>query len=191
MNFEFATASRIIFGAGKRSEALPIIRALGNRVLLVTGRDSSRAQWLRSSLQTSGIDVISFSLEGEPKTTDAEQGAATARENKAQVVVALGGGSAIDCAKAIAGLATNTAPILDYLEVIGSARPLEHPPLPVVALPTTAGAGAEVTRNAVLISPAHKVKASLRSPKMLPAAAIIDPELTCDLPAQLTASTGL
>ena len=191
MTFEFASAARIIFGPGKRFEAIPIIRALGNRVLLVTGRDVTRAQWLRSGLESAGVDVISFSIEGEPKTTDAEQGAAFARENKTQVVVALGGGSSIDSAKAIAALATNISPILDYLEVIGSARPLEHTPLPVVALPTTAGAGAEVTRNAVLISPAHKVKASLRSPKMLPTAAIIDPELTCDLPPQLTASTGL
>ena len=191
MNFEFATATRIVFGAGKRSEAVPIIRALGSRVLLVTGRDVKRAQWLRGALEAANAEVFSFSLEGEPKITDAEKGAALARENKAQVVVALGGGSPIDCGKAIAALATNTAPILDYLEVIGAARPLEHAPLPIVAIPTTAGTGAEVTRNAVLTSPAHHVKASLRSPKMLPTAAIIDPELTYDLPAELTASTGL
>ena len=191
MNFEFATATRIVFGPGKRSEAVPIIRALGNRVLLVTGRDLARAQWLRDSLRTAAIAVTPFSVEGEPKTTDAEQGAVAARENKAQIVVALGGGSAIDCAKAIAALATNTSPIFDYLEVIGSARPLDQTPLPIVTIPTTAGAGAEVTRNAVLTSPTHKVKASLRSSKMLATAALIDPELTCNLPPELTASTGL
>ncbi len=101
------------------------------------------------------------------------------------------GGSAIDCAKAVAALATNTAPILEYLEVIGNARPLENDPLPIIALPTTAGTGAEVTRNAVLTAPDHQVKVSLRSPKMLPTAAIVDPELAFDLPRALTASTGL
>jgi alcohol dehydrogenase class IV len=191
MNFEFATATRIIFGAGKRTEAFPITRALGRRALIVTGRDPARAHWLRSGLEAAGVSILFFSAEGEPTINDAERGAAIARENKAEVIVAVGGGSALDCGKAIAALATNASPILDYLEVIGAAHPLEVAPLPVVAIPTTAGTGAEVTRNAVLSSPEHKVKVSLRSPKMLPTAAIIDPELTYHLPPALTASTGL
>ena len=97
----------------------------------------------------------------------------------------------MDAAKAIAALAPNSGEPLDYLEVIGHGKPLEQAPLPVIAIPTTAGTGAEVTRNAVLGSPEHRVKASLRSPLMLPRAAIIDPELTLDLPNNVTASTGL
>ena len=114
-----------------------------------------------------------------------------AREASCQLVVAIGGGSALDAGKAVAALLTNPGDPLDYLEVIGQARPLQHPSAPLVALPTTAGTGSEVTRNAVLLSREHKVKASMRSPFMLPAVAIIDPELTYDLPAAVTASTGL
>jgi alcohol dehydrogenase class IV len=102
-----------------------------------------------------------------------------------------GGGSAIDAAKAVAALTTNEGEVLDYLEVIGRGKPLSNPPLPVIAVPTTAGTGAEVTRNAVLASPEHRVKVSLRSPLMLPKVALVDSELTYDLPAELTASTGL
>jgi alcohol dehydrogenase class IV len=86
---------------------------------------------------------------------------------------------------------TNPADVLDYLEVIGRARPISRPPAPFIAIPTTAGTGAEVTRNAVLHSPEHRVKASLRGPLLLPKLAIVDPELTLGLPAALTASTGL
>jgi alcohol dehydrogenase class IV len=191
MNFEFATASRIVFGPGKRSEAAGLARSLGRRALIVTGRDPARADWLRSSLESAQLSVLTFPVNGEPQIADADRGAILARENQIDVVLGLGGGSALDCAKAIAALATNTAPILEYLEVIGRGRPLENVPLPVIAIPTTAGTGAEVTRNAVLSSPEHHVKVSLRSPKMLPVAAIIDPELTYGLPPGLTASTGL
>jgi alcohol dehydrogenase class IV len=120
-----------------------------------------------------------------------EAGVARAREWGADLIVGFGGGSAIDAAKAIAVLATNTGSLFEYLEVIGAGKPIEQPPLPLVALPTTAGTGAEATRNAVLASPEHKVKVSLRSPLMLPKVAIIDPELTHGLPPEITATTGL
>jgi alcohol dehydrogenase class IV len=107
------------------------------------------------------------------------------------VVVAIGGGSAIDTGKALAALLANPGDPLDYLEVIGHAQPLQHPSAPLIAVPTTAGSGAEATRNAVLASPEHRVKASLRSPFLLPKLAIIDPDLTLGLPHAITASTGL
>jgi alcohol dehydrogenase class IV len=103
----------------------------------------------------------------------------------------MGGGSAIDAGKAIAALLTNPGDLLDYLEVIGQGRNLTVAPAPFIAAPTTAGTGAEVTRNAVLASPEHRVKASLRSPLMLARLAVVDPELTLDLPPAVTASTGL
>ncbi len=107
------------------------------------------------------------------------------------LVIAVGGGSVMDAGKAIAALVTNRADILTYLEVIGQGQPLTHPALPIIALPTTAGTGAEVTRNAVLASPEHRVKVSMRSASMLPAIAIVDPELTRHLPPTLTATTGM
>jgi len=106
-------------------------------------------------------------------------------------VIGFGGGSAIDTGKAIAALAANSGEPLDYLEVVGKGESLRNPSLPFIAVPTTAGTGAEVTRNAVLASPQHGVKASLRSPFLLARLAVVDPELTRDLPPALTASTGL
>jgi alcohol dehydrogenase class IV len=107
------------------------------------------------------------------------------------VVVSLGGGSAIDAGKAIASVATNGGEPLDFLEVVGKGRTLEAAPLPFLAVPTTAGTGSEVTRNAVLASAEHGVKASMRSPMMLPRVALVDPELTYALPPAVTANTGL
>ena len=106
-------------------------------------------------------------------------------------MIGLGGGSALDAAKAVAALAANGGDPLDYLEVIGKGQALRKASLPCIAIPTTVGTGAEVTRNAVLASPEHGIKASLRSPTMLPRLALVDPELTHSLPPEVTASTGL
>jgi alcohol dehydrogenase class IV len=138
-----------------------------------------------------GATGTSFVVPGEPTVELVREGTALCRACRADVVIAIGGGSVIDAAKAIAALATNSGEPLDYLEVVGRGMALTKPSLPVVAAPTTAGTGTEVTRNAVLGSPKHKVKASLRSPHMLPRAAIIDPILTLELPPSITASTGL
>jgi alcohol dehydrogenase class IV len=106
-------------------------------------------------------------------------------------VIGFGGGSALDASKAIAALATNPGEALDYLEVVGKAQPLINVPLPIIAIPTTAGTGSEVTRNAVLLSPEKRVKVSLRHALMLPRLAVIDPLLTYSVPAGLSASTGM
>lgn len=191
MNFEFATARRIIFGEGKRREIAKIARSLGSRVLVVTGKNQERATWLLNQLKKESCDTAIFPVEGEPTIDVARYGASCAREFGANAVIGVGGGSVIDAGKAIAALATNLGDVLDYVEVIGKAQPLVESPLPYLAVPTTAGTGAEVTRNAVLGSPEHQVKVSLRSAKMLPAVAVIDPELTYELPPDLTAQTGL
>ena len=191
MRFEFATATRIVFGPGTIHEAPGIISALGNSALVVTGNSLTRVQPLLRQLDLAAVRFTLFQIAGEPTTTEVRAGAAQARAAGCDCVVALGGGSAIDAAKAIAALATNDGDLLDYLEVIGRGQPLRQAPLAFVAIPTTAGTGAEVTRNAVLASPEHRVKASLRSPLMLPRVAIVDPELTLHLPPALTASTGM
>jgi alcohol dehydrogenase class IV len=191
MRFEFSTATRILFGPGTAREMAPLAKELGRRALLVTGRSAGRAVDLAVSLRAAEIEPLPFATAGEPTVDLAREGARQAREEHCDLVIAFGGGSAIDAGKAIAALASNAGDVLDYIEVIGKAQPLEKPPLPFIAVPTTAGTGSEVTRNAVLASPEHRLKASLRSPLMLPRLAVIDPELTYSLPPSITASTGL
>ncbi|MBV8807696.1 MAG: iron-containing alcohol dehydrogenase [Acidobacteriaceae bacterium] len=190
MHFEFATAARIVFASGALSRAPNIVREFGTRALVITGRNRTRAAPLIEGLERAGCKTSLFATNGEPTLEIVRKGAQIARQD-CELVIGFGGGSAIDTAKAVAALAPNSGEPLDYLEVIGKGKPLEHAPLPVIAIPTTAGTGAEVTRNAVLGSPEHRVKASLRSPLMLPRAAIVDPDLTLDLPENITASTGL
>ena len=191
MRFEFATAARIVFGPGTLGEVAPAAREMGKRALLVTGRGADRAGALMRSLTASSVECVPFAVAGEPTVDLVRLGARTVRQERCDLVIAFGGGSPIDAGKAIAALAANDGDVLDYIEVIGRGQALGRPPLPFIAMPTTAGTGSEVTRNAVLASPEHRVKASLRSPLMLPRLAVIDPELTYDLPPQITASTGL
>jgi alcohol dehydrogenase class IV len=187
--FEFATAVRIIFGAGTLAEVGPIAAAMGRRALIVAFGMPERTAALLKVL--AGIDCAVFNVEGEPKVSAALAGVQRAKAHAADLVIGFGGGSVLDTGKAIAALFTNGGDPLDYLEVIGKGKPLTQTPLPYIAIPTTAGTGSEVTRNAVLASPEQAVKVSLRSPMMLPRLALIDPELTYDLPPAVTASTGL
>ncbi len=191
MTFEFATAQRIIFGAGQLNSLPEIIAGMGNRAALVTGSNAERIAPIFQTLKAAGANPAAFSISGEPTTDRIAALSAKARELGCDFVVAFGGGSVIDAGKAIAALLTNTNQLMDYLEVIGAGKPLTEDPAPCIAIPTTAGTGAEVTRNAVLQSPEHKVKVSMRHPKMLPAVALVDPELTRSMPKEVTASTGL
>ena len=191
MRFEFATAGRILFGPGSLRDVGAMANGLGQRSLVVCGSNSSRAQPLLSAVEAAGLKCRVFETSGEPTIAHITNGVNRVREFGCDVVIGFGGGSVIDSAKAIAGLATNPGDILNYLEVIGKGKPLTIPALTCVAIPTTAGTGAEVTRNAVLASPDNHVKVSLRSPLLLPRVAVVDPELTYELPPALTASTGL
>jgi alcohol dehydrogenase class IV len=191
MPFEFATATRIVFGPGTFAQAGPLVGALGRHALIVTGRDPRRAERLLAGLREHAVAVTLFSVAGEPSTDDVIRGTAAARTAGCDCVIGFGGGSALDTAKAVAALLTNGGELTDYLEVVGRALALASPAAPCIAIPTTAGTGAEVTRNAVLFSPPHRVKVSLRSPYLLPRIALVDPELTADLPPALTAHTGL
>jgi len=191
MRFEFATATRIVFGPGVVNEAAPAAAGLGCRALLVSRPGVEQPSPLMQQLGAKGMAVTAFSLSGEPTLDTVRAGLQRAREARCDLVIGLGGGSILDAGKAIAALLTNGGDPLDYLEVIGRGQALTQASAPYIAIPTTAGTGAEVTRNAVLASPEHRVKASLRSPFMFPRLALVDPELTHSLPPAVTASTGL
>jgi alcohol dehydrogenase class IV len=191
MRFEFATATRIIFGAGTLRDIGPLARQFGRRVLVVTGRNPHRAEPLLAKLRESDLTAVTFPVSAEPELETIRAGTALARREQSELVVGFGGGSAIDAAKAIAAMLANEGELFDYLEVIGPGKALSRPSAPLITIPTTAGTGAEVTRNAVLASPEHRVKVSLRSTLMLPRIALVDPELAYDLPPAITAYTGL
>jgi alcohol dehydrogenase class IV len=191
MVFEFATATRIVFGTGSLAKVLPDFPAWGRRVLLVTGTGPLLSDRLRHGMDSLALDSVLWPVEGEPSVESVLAGWRMAREARCDFVVGIGGGSALDTGKAISVLLTNPGDPLDYLEVVGKGKPLQNPAAPFAAIPTTAGTGSEVTRNAVLAVPENRVKVSLRSPLMLPRLAVVDPELTYSLPPALTASTGL
>jgi alcohol dehydrogenase class IV len=186
IRFEFATAARIVFGEGTAATLPELARSFGARPLVVTGASTERAAWLVSALEAE-----TFSVSGEPTVELVRAGSRRVQDAACDVVLAMGGGSAIDAGKAIAAIATNGGEPLEFLEVVGNGRAITVQPLPFIAVPTTAGTGSEVTRNAVLGSTEHGVKASLRSPMMLPRVALVDPELTYALPPAVTAQTGL
>jgi alcohol dehydrogenase class IV len=195
MRFDFATATEIVFGRGRVAELGTRARTFGTRALLVRGSRPERSERARQLLADAGVVCVDFSVVREPTTALAELGVARAREASVDLVIGLGGGSVLDAAKAVAGLAANGGEPLDYLEVVGRGRALAVPSLPLIAVPTTAGTGSEVTKNAVLEAPgeggASSVKVSLRSPFLLPRVALVDPELTHEVPPDVTAATGL
>ncbi len=186
MRFEFATATRIMFGEGAVASLGEVARTFGTRPLVVTGASRDRA-----AAMIDALSAETFAVDGEPTVELVREGARRIEEAGCDVVISVGGGSVIDAGKAMAVLATNGGEPLEFLEVVGKGRAISTPALPFIAVPTTAGTGSEVTRNAVLGSLEHGVKASLRSPLMLPKVAIVDPELTYGLPPEITAFTGL
>ena len=187
-SFEFATAGRIVAGPGRAQELPGMLAWFGSRVLVVTGADPARHRSLLAGL---GLAAAVFPVAAEPTVELARAAVAAARQHGADVIAAIGGGSVIDTGKAVAMLLGNGGDPLDYLEVVGSGRAITRPAAPCVAVPTTAGTGAEVTANAVLAVPSHQVKASLRSPLMIPRVALVDPLLTVSCPPSVTAASGL
>ncbi len=185
--FALQLPSRIRFGPGTVAEIPAAVDDFGGPLLVITG---SSPQRLGPVLDGLG-DFDLMPVAGEPTVDDARAAAELGRAAGARVVLGIGGGSAIDLAKATAMLLSNSGDPLDYLEVIGRGQPITAPSVPMIAVPTTAGTGAEVTANAVLASPAHGVKASLRSPLMLPRLAIVDPDLTLGCPPDVTAAAGM
>lgn len=191
MRFEFATATRILFGEGTASQLGEITASMGKSALFATNLPEAHITPIIADLTKWGVHVVPFMISGEPTVTLVVNGLELSNKYHCDLVIGIGGGSAIDTGKAISILTTNHGDIYDYLEVVGKSLPVSTLPIPMIAIPTTAGTGAEVTRNAVLGVPEHRVKVSLRSPLMLPRLAIVDPELVSGLPAEITASTGL
>ncbi|MFP6752260.1 MAG: iron-containing alcohol dehydrogenase, partial [Pirellulaceae bacterium] len=183
MNFQFAAADQILFGDGKVGELPGLAASLGNRPFVITGANPGRHEMLLDRLGTEA-----YALASEPTVPLLQDATAKAREAGANCLIGLGGGSAIDLAKAVAALLANDGDVFDYLEVIGKGQPLPNPALPTIAIPTTSGTGAEVTKNAVIGCPEHRVKVSMRHLSMLPTIALVDPELTHGVPADVTAN---
>jgi alcohol dehydrogenase class IV len=189
--FDFATANRILFGRGTIREIGPSAIAFGKRMLLVTGAPQPTTDEVSQRLKSSGGEVSVWPVLGEPTLPSILEAVRSAQEQKAEIVIGLGGGSAMDTAKAVAVLAVHPGDPTRYLEVVGQGQTLKHSGLVCIAIPTTAGTGAEATRNAVIGIPDRKIKVSLRSAFLLPKLALIDPDLTRSLPPGETAATGM
>jgi len=189
-NFSFATATRIIFGEHTLNSVPELSILKGKPILLVCGKNASRAQQLEQ-LFPAGSKFSLYKIESEPSIEMIDGGVELARRNGCEAVIGIGGGSVIDAAKAIAAMVPNPGELMDYLEVIGKGKSLTLKPLPCIAIPTTAGTGAEVTKNSVIKSMDKHVKVSLRSDYMYPAVAVVDPVLTHSMSPELTARTGV
>jgi len=189
MEFQFLTSPRIIFGAGAASGLKDLVAETGQRPLLVLGSDSPAGRARHEKLEEMVRPAAIGRCANEPTAEDVDHVVAAAREARCDVVVAVGGGSVLDCGKAAAAMLTNPGSLADYLEGVGTGRAIEEPPSPMIAVPTTAGTGTEVTKNAVISGPGYKK--SVRSPLMIPRVALVDPELSVSMPPEVTASCGM
>lgn len=191
MTFEFVTSDRIVFGKGAINKIREIASELGRKALIVCGSGSVSLEPLTQLLEAGGVAWEVFRVTHEPDIPTIEAGLVQVKSTECEFVIGFGGGSILDSAKAISALVTNSGSLMDYLEVIGKGRKISRRAAPMIALPTTAGTGSEVTENAVIASPEHHVKVSMRSPLMIPSVAIVDPELAYSMPPAVTASTGM
>ncbi len=196
LRFDFLQVPQLKFGFGRiieLPESLEQFKAtnclfVGNRSVLKSAKITEILAEIKENEQ---VTVGLLEVQGEPDTTQVDKGVQLGKELQANCVIAIGGGSAIDLGKAIAGLLTNEGEAKDYMEVIGTGKKITNEPAPLIAIPTTAGTGSEATKNAVILSKKEKIKASIRSPLLIPKLAIIDPELMLSMPRNVTASTGM
>ena len=201
LDYEFFAPRRIVFGWGRRREIGSLARGLGRRAFLIRGSKTLESNGvfdeIAGLLAAQGVEPIEAAeISHEPEVADVDRAARFLREHsrpETDLVLAVGGGSAMDLGKAAAALATNVdgASVLEYLEGVGAGLRIARPPLPLIAMPTTAGTGSEATKNAVISSYDPPFKKSLRSDLMVPRAVLIDPELTVSLPAAATAWCGM
>lgn len=193
-NFGFLSP-RIVMGRNVAAAALKsAIKELKiSKPFIVTGSKgySRYADLLTAALQNQLNPAAKYAVKGEPTVEDAENATRIAVQYSCDGVIAIGGGSAMDLGKAVAALVSNPGDIYDHMEVIGKGLPLKDKALPLIAIPTTSGTGAEATKNAVLKSLLHGRKASIRHESMMPSVAIVDPTLTISCPADTTAHVGL
>lgn len=190
-SFSFLTASDVRFGRGSALAAAPAVAQYGKRALLVRGRSVAWVDTFATVLGECGCEIETLFCQAEPDLPALQSALSAARAFAPDVVVAIGGGAVLDMGKALAALIPAKHDPMEYLEVVGNGAPLDASPLAYVALPTTAGTGAEVTKNAVIGVPSHGRKVSLRDNRMLADVAIIDPALTDNAPKGVTAASGL
>jgi|WetSurSiteA1Bulk_404760.scaffolds.fasta_scaffold00062_14 alcohol dehydrogenase class IV len=191
MQFEFLSITRIIFGSGKLNSIAEIAKEFGNKAFILYGCPKTISDRLNNLLNIHGYSCLSIKIAQEPTIDLIRYLVEAAKQFSPDLVIGIGGGSALDSAKAAAIFLSNPGEITDYLEIIGKGKPILSPSVPIITIPTTSGTGAEVTKNAVIASPHHSLKISLRSPNLFPKVALIDPELTIILPPEITAFTGM
>ncbi|OWY07840.1 alcohol dehydrogenase [Thioclava sp. F34-6] len=191
MDFALRFPGRILFGRDERHAGAELIARYGARVALVRGRSVGWADTLEDTLREAGRTVEVIVSRGEPSYPDLCDALGRLREMRPDCVVAVGGGAVLDLGKALAALIPAASDPIVHFELVGEGRPLSAPPLPFVAIPTTAGTGAEATRNAVIQFPEHRRKVSLRDDRMMAALAIVDPALTDRCPRAVTLASGL
>jgi alcohol dehydrogenase class IV len=195
MNFDFSTASRIVFGRGAVKKLPKLCAGIGKRFLIISGnsqKTSGVISALEQGLHDEGLECVMFdSAHGEPTVPSVDEAVKAGTKAKADAVIGIGGGSAMDTAKTAAGIITNGGSVRDYLEGVGTGAKLKHDPLPFIAVPTTSGTGTEVTKNAVIMSREEKFKKSFRDDRLLARIALVDPELTASTPKSVTASSGM
>jgi len=201
LRYDFIAPQRIVFGWGRRSEVGKLARTLGRRALLISGLPPAVGETVIAEiaeiLRAEGIESVPLgAIDHEPEVADVDRVAARLRQQNVAAgdfLLAVGGGAAVDLAKAAAAMATNTESpsVKDYLEGVGRDLAILRPPLPVLAMPTTAGTGAEATRNAVISSYDPPFKKSLRNEQLVPRIALLDPELCVSAPPAVTAASGM
>lgn len=191
-DLDFATARRIIFGPGKIEKLRSILKEFHpQNILFVQKKGISIINFFHEVIGDMKIEYFDYEVSGEPDIERIDQITEIARNKRCDLVIGLGGGSVLDTAKAVSAMATNPGKLLDYLEVVGKGNRLANTALPFIAIPTTAGTGSEVTKNAVISVPDQFVKVSMRDNSMLPVVALVDPQLTYDVPRDITSFTGM
>jgi alcohol dehydrogenase class IV len=190
-NFEFYGVGRVIFGRGGFARVGELAAGMGRSALVVFNGSEELAERLAEMLKAAGVSAVLRRQRGEPVVADVDGAVEAARSAACDIVIGVGGGSAIDAAKATAGLLGNGGSAVDYMEVVGKGLKITKSAAPWMAIPTTAGTGAEATRNAVIGLPEKKFKASIRSELLLPRVALVDAELGVDVPPAVTASSGM
>lgn len=191
MKSEFITAGKIIFGLNQIIQFPKLVEDWGKRAFLVRGKSRAHGDHFYQLLSQMDLEVTEFSVNHEPEIETIVEAVQLARENHCEFVIGFGGGSVIDTGKAVAAMLSNGGDLLDYLEVVGKGQPLQNNSKPYIAIPTTAGTGSEVTKNAVVSVPDKHVKVSMRNNFMLPDIALVDPQFTIGLPKDVTATSGM
>jgi alcohol dehydrogenase class IV len=194
--FSISRLPRISYGSGRINEVPSLAASYGSNALVITGKQSfcrtPRWEVFTHSLVDNGIEWFHFSVSGEPSPIIVDEAVNRFRNKGIEVVIAIGGGSVLDAAKAIAGLLPYGNSVMDHLEGVGKNIPYHGPSLPFIAIPTTAGTGSEATKNAVLsLQGPNGFKKSFRDECLIPEYAIIDPDLLASCPRELIAADGM